>query len=162
MVCFPQGRSGQLGWRHPLETPMCLAYAAHPVAVRPIKARFSLVRRRFRGSDRGTTVERKLYVAIMALAWEAIGFTLALAKGQLSRTVTWIGGTLTIDVKGVAARVKESIVEDILCDLARFRGESVVTKKELHSRQAQPRGGPPHRNETLHGSPLGCLVRTIS
>ena len=82
---------------------------------------------------RGTAAERRLYVAIMVLVWEALGFKLAFAKGQLGRTVTWIGGTLTIDAKGVTARVKDSITEDILCDLIRFLSVNLISKKELHS-----------------------------
>lgn len=41
---------------------------------------------------RGTAAERRLYVAIMVLVWEALGFKLAFAKGQVGKTVTWIGG----------------------------------------------------------------------
>ena len=82
---------------------------------------------------RGTTAERKLYTAILVLVWEALGFELAYAKGQLSRTVTSIGGTLTMDTKGVKATVKESIIEDIMTDLVRFLGLNLVSKKELHS-----------------------------
>lgn len=82
---------------------------------------------------RGTPSERRLYVAITVLVWVAIGFTLAYAKGQISRTVAWIGGMITVDANGVKATVKESITEDILLDLARSLATNIVSKKELHS-----------------------------
>lgn len=48
---FSPGRSRQLGRRHPLEPFGCLAYAAHPIALRPRRALSSLLRRRSLGSD---------------------------------------------------------------------------------------------------------------
>ena len=43
---------------------------------------------------RGSEKVRQINAAIMVLVWEALGFGLAYAKGQLGTTVTWIGGTL--------------------------------------------------------------------
>ena len=82
---------------------------------------------------RGTTAERRLYAAILVLVWEAFNFGLAYPKGQLDKTVTWIGGTLTIDAKGVKAVVKASIIEGILVDLIRFMALNIISKKELHA-----------------------------
>ena len=48
------------------------------------------------------------------------GFLLAFAKGKLGTTVTWIGGTITVELHGVRVVVKESIVLDILEDLTRI------------------------------------------
>ena len=56
---------------------------------------------------RGTEEQRQLYTAIIILAWGALGFGLAYSKGQSDSTVTWIGGTLTIEKDGVRAKVKE-------------------------------------------------------
>jgi hypothetical protein len=42
-------------------------------------------------SIRGTPLNRKLAVATMILTWEALGFGLAYKKGQLGKSVTWIG-----------------------------------------------------------------------
>jgi hypothetical protein len=47
----------------------------------------------------GTLLERRLCVATVVLVWEALGFPLAYRKGQLSKHVTWIGGTLAITDK---------------------------------------------------------------
>ena len=44
-------------------------------------------------------------------------FQLAFAKGQLDKTVTWIGGTIACEPWGVKATVKEAIVSDICDDL---------------------------------------------
>ena len=42
---------------------------------------------------RGSKEDRMVSAAMMVLVWEALGFKLAFAKGQLAQTVTWIGGT---------------------------------------------------------------------
>ncbi len=47
--------------------------------------------------------------------------------------VTWIGGTLSCESKGVRAKVKDAIVDDVRADLRRIRGQNLVTHKELHS-----------------------------
>ena len=65
--------------------------------------------------------------------WSVLGFQLAFAKGQLDKTVTWIGGTLKCEPWGVRPTVKESIVSDICDDLKRFQSLNIIPKKELHS-----------------------------
>ena len=42
----------------------------------------------------GTTPVRRRNAALMVLVWEALGFKLAYAKGQLGNEVTWTGGTM--------------------------------------------------------------------
>ena len=80
---------------------------------------------------RGNSEERKLNAAIMVLTWSALGFKLAFPTGQLSTTVTWIGGTFTAEAEGVRVVVKESIIQDILDDLHRFSNLNVISVKEL-------------------------------
>ena len=58
----------------------------------------------------GTELVRKRNAALMVLVWEALGFKLAYAKGQLAQEVTWIGGALRTEPDGVRAWVKESLV----------------------------------------------------
>ena len=81
----------------------------------------------------GTPERRKLIATAIILIWTVLGFQLAFAKGQLGKTVTWIGGTLQCETWGVLATVKESIINDICDDLKRFRGLNLIPKKELHS-----------------------------
>ena len=45
-VCLSASRSRQLCGRHPVESPMCPTHAAHPIAIRPLGAPSSLLRRR--------------------------------------------------------------------------------------------------------------------
>lgn len=82
---------------------------------------------------RGIPSERRMFAAILVLVWEAIGFKLAYAKGQLDGTVTWIDGTLTIDATWGKATVKSSIIEDIPVDFIRFMALRTIPKKEIHS-----------------------------
>ena len=49
----------------------------------------------------GTPAIRRRNAALMILVWEAIGFKLAYAKGQLGQEVTWIGGTMRAESNGV-------------------------------------------------------------
>ena len=44
---------------------------------------------------------------------EAVGFRLAYKKGQLAKSIAWIGGTLTAESDGIRAAVKGAIVTDI-------------------------------------------------
>ena len=69
----------------------------------------------------------------MVLVWEALGFKLAYAKGQLGQEVTWIGGTMRAEPNGVRAWVKESLVSDIKIELARLMTSNVISHKDLHS-----------------------------
>ena len=71
--------------------------------------------------------------ALMILVWEALGFKLAYAKGQLGQEVTWIGGTMRAETKGVRAWVKESLISDIKTELARLISSNVISHKDLHS-----------------------------
>jgi hypothetical protein len=82
---------------------------------------------------RGSELERRTQAAIIMLVWEALDFKLAYHKGQLSTTVTWIGGTLTCESNGVRAAVKEAIVQDVKADLQKFARANVISRKELHS-----------------------------
>jgi hypothetical protein len=82
---------------------------------------------------RGTELEKRTSVALIILVWEALGFKLAYHKGQFAKVVTWIGGTLSCETKGVRARVKDAIVADVRTDLKRILGQNVVSHKELHS-----------------------------
>ena len=40
---------------------------------------------------RGAEEERMVFASMMVLVWEALGFGLAFAKGQLGSVVTWVG-----------------------------------------------------------------------
>ena len=82
---------------------------------------------------RGAPEDRKLKAAILIIVWAALGFKLAFAKGQMGKTVTWIGGALTIEATGVRAVVKQAIVDDILEDLKRIGSQNITSKKELRS-----------------------------
>ena len=82
---------------------------------------------------RGSEQVRQINAAIMVLVWEALGFGLAYAKGQLGSTVTWIGGTLKCESNGVRAWVKESIITNISDDLRRVSKQNIVSKQELNS-----------------------------
>ena len=53
--------------------------------------------------------------------------------GQLGKTVTWIGGTLSAESDGIRATVKEAIVPDIREDLAKLLKQNAISTKELHS-----------------------------
>jgi len=81
----------------------------------------------------GTALVRRRNAALMVLVWEALGFKLAYAKGQLGQEVTWIGGTMRAEPGGVRAWVKESLVSDIKIDLARLMTSNVILHKDLHS-----------------------------
>jgi len=82
---------------------------------------------------RGTPERQRLIATMMILVWNALGFKLAFSKGQFGIKITWIGITITVEEKGIRAKVKQEIIEDILCDLVRFSTENVITKKCLHS-----------------------------
>ena len=51
----------------------------------------------------------------------------------MDKTVTWIGGTLTVETEGIRAKVKQSIVDDICDDLAKLIKKNITTVVELHS-----------------------------
>jgi hypothetical protein len=84
-------------------------------------------------SIRGAPWERKLTAAVMMLCWEALNFNLAYRKGQFGGTVDWIGGNLEFTSTGISARIKDSIVQDILQDLKSFEGLNVIPTKALRS-----------------------------
>ena len=44
-----------------------------------------------------------MLTALIILVWEVLGFQLAYSKGQQGSTVTWIGGTLSVESEGVRA-----------------------------------------------------------
>jgi hypothetical protein len=71
--------------------------------------------------------------AMVILVWEALNFKLAYQKGQLGTSVTWIGGTITAEPKGIRARVKDAIILDIKMHLERMSATNVISRKELHS-----------------------------
>ena len=81
----------------------------------------------------GTAVVCKRNAALMVLVWEALGFELPYSKGQLSKEVTWIGGTIRIETKGVRAWIKEALANDITTDLELFISRNVISIKDLHS-----------------------------
>ena len=81
----------------------------------------------------GTDDQRRLSTALIILVWEALGFGLAYSKGQMDASVTWIGGTLTVEAEGVRAKVKQSIIDDICDDLNSLMKKNVITLVELHS-----------------------------
>ena len=58
---------------------------------------------------------------------------LAYLKGQLGRTVSWIGGTIACEPRGIRVRVKESITSDIVSDLTRMIAMNVIPDKDLRS-----------------------------
>ena len=70
---------------------------------------------------RGTPERRRLLVTLLILVWNGLGFKLTFKKGQLGQVVTWIGITVTIEIAGIRAKVKQEIIDDIIADLKRFR-----------------------------------------
>ncbi len=87
---------------------------------------------------RGSELERNTHAAMIMLVWEALDFKLAYHKGQLAKTVTWIGGTLACEAAGVRASVKTAIVDDIKDDLRKFIKSNVISHKDLHSLVGKP------------------------
>jgi len=81
----------------------------------------------------GTPAVRRRNAALMVLVWEALGFKLAYAKGQLDSEVTWIGGTMRAEPGGVRAWIKESLVSDIKIELSRLMASNIISHKDLHS-----------------------------
>ena len=77
----------------------------------------------------GAERARARNAALIVLVWEALGFKLAYAKGQLSDEVTWIGATLRWEPDGVRAWIKEALVSDIKTDLELFMGGNVMSTK---------------------------------
>ena len=63
----------------------------------------------------------------------SVGRQADFAKGQQGTQVTWIVGTLDIEDQGVRAKVKQSMVEDIIDMIREFNTVNLVTKKDLHS-----------------------------
>jgi hypothetical protein len=104
----------------------------------------------------GTELERRTAVAIIILVWEALDFKLAYHKGQLSKVVTWIGGTLTCEALGVRARVKEAIVEDVKSDLLRILRLSQGVA--LAGRQACTLCWPLNNYEAVPSAVVGGLI----
>ena len=82
---------------------------------------------------RGTWDEMRLNAAVMILVWEALGFRLAYAKGQIGPMVTWIGGTMRCEHNGIRVWVKESITKDILLDITEMLRGNVITHKVMQS-----------------------------
>ena len=82
---------------------------------------------------RGTLEEIRLNAAVMILVWEALGFRLAYAKGQIGSKVTWIGGTMQCQATGILVTVKDSIIKDILMDLTEMLRTNVIAHKCLQS-----------------------------
>jgi len=70
---------------------------------------------------------------MIILTWEALGFRLAYAKGQIGHTVTWIGGTIACEALGVRVRVKQTIIDEIKADLAKYLAGNIISLKDLHS-----------------------------
>ena len=81
----------------------------------------------------GSDDEINCYVAMIILTWEALGFRLAYAKGQVGHTVTWIGGTIACEALGVRVRVKQAIIDEIKADLAKYLAGNIISLKDLHS-----------------------------
>ena len=76
---------------------------------------------------------REVFATCIILVWESLNFQLAYQKGQLGRSIDWIGGFLVVQRDGVRAKVKQTILEDIVVDLIRILSANLVSKKELHS-----------------------------
>ena len=82
---------------------------------------------------RGTMEEVRMNAAIMILVWEALGFRLAYAKGQIDSKMAWIGGNIWCEPLGIRVMVKDAIVQDILLDLAKLLRGNVISAKDLQS-----------------------------
>ena len=80
-------------------------------------------------SIKGTRRARRITMTTMVLIWEAMGFQLSYRKGQTGQAVDWIGGHLEFTTEGVRARVKQSIVTDIVTALADFEGRTYPAKR---------------------------------
>lgn len=74
---------------------------------------------------------RRHSAAFMVLVWEALGFKLAYAVGQVSNEVTWVGDAIRSEPEGVRAWIKEALVSDIKADLEQFMSSNVISNKDL-------------------------------
>ena len=100
--------------------------------------------------------------ALMVLVWEALGFKLAYAKGQLAQEVTWIGGAIRSEPNGVRAWVNESLGSSIKLELARLMAGNVISNKDLHSlvgKLGHAAGFINHNASILGSSMGGTLLR---
>ena len=97
-------------------------------------------------------------MTMICLVWEALNFTLAYRKGQFGPNVVWIGGELTFTKSGVTGQAKQSIVEDIVTALRKFRTENVHSCKELAvlRGQGEPCSGTVGSSTPVSACSLGC------
>jgi len=82
---------------------------------------------------RGTESEQQLIVCIIVLVWAALGFPLALPKGQYGKRVRWIGFDLSVDKKTIVATLKEELVRDIKAHITSLAAVNIVPHKLLRS-----------------------------
>ena len=81
----------------------------------------------------GSPKRRQTISTVIILTWQALGLDLAFRKAQVSSDVTWIGGEICTSSESVIARVKASIIEDIVEALEAFKTQIVIGRKELHT-----------------------------
>ena len=116
-----------------LGTRSSLAHAIDAVVIQKGRSQFALLRRRSHRVHTWRLDYEKKSVATMILCWEALGFALAYRKGQLGTSVVWIGGKLEFNSKGIQASIKETIIEDIVEALQRYKTTNVIEPKDLQS-----------------------------
>ena len=61
---------------------------------------------------RGTPRRVKLIATVLALFWRALGWQLSYHKGQLGKTVDWIGFTFKITADGISVEIKADFMSE--------------------------------------------------
>ena len=70
---------------------------------------------------------------MLMLLWRSLGFPLVFVKAAMDKTVDWIGAQISIVPRGVRARAKQDILDDLTKDMDAIESSNVVTKKLIRS-----------------------------
>ena len=80
-----------------------------------------------------TEQRAKYLMAVVTMAWLALGFDMAFHKAQFGHKVTWIGYQLTDTASTLYAQIKESFLKDLLADSLKTLKKNIIGLKELRS-----------------------------
>ena len=86
---------------------------------------------------RGTQNKRDRMTAILLWIWLALGFGLALHKGQYGSKVTWIGYSITLHSDRVVASIKEGFLKDFSDFTKQLRKTNLISKRDLRKYAGQ-------------------------
>ena len=84
-------------------------------------------------SLRGTLREQRLNACIIVLTWAALGFPLALSRGQFGHRAKWFGFQVETTTTGVKATLKQELVEDIKEHIKQVENAILIPDKFLRS-----------------------------